>query len=236
MARKNRIPEFEPHSFEVPEYWRTPCTAYPEQTVGSARIHRDLYLANRYYYMNGVRGHKFFVSDWRIPVTMMQVMDRKKWQTWMVDDPCHWIGMQDFAARLRPGRLLCAGLGLGLIVHAVMEKRADDISEIVVVEINPDVIKLIGPKLPGQDRLKIICQDFYEFVKNREPFDNVVVDLWRGDGKKAFPDFQSKREWIEVFYHHPQTLTLYFGFQGWVDMIRGAYEHFAKLMAEGGPK
>lgn len=157
--------------------WKTPATDYPEKQIGSARIKHGFY--NYGYFNNyGVRGYKYFEVTKQIPVTSLEIKDAKIWWVWMVDDPPHWWSMQDYA-RNSIGNVLVAGLGLGLVVHELLDKS--DVDSITVVERNKDVIDLISPLLPKAEGVKfqIINKDFYDFIhESEEDFDRIIVDLW----------------------------------------------------------
>lgn len=169
-------------------FWKTPATEYPKIELGSARIVREDY--KRGYYRNyGVRGINVFKVTKPIPVTSLEIKDREgKWHTWMVDDPPHLWSMYDYGKNSR-GRVLIAGLGLGLIIWGL--ENNVDVNSITVVEMNKDVIDLITPMLPiekitgaGVD-FRIINQDFYDFLKEtKEDFDRIIVDLWTTGSKE----------------------------------------------------
>jgi hypothetical protein len=159
--------------------WETPATDYPEKQIGSARIVHGFYNYG-YFHNYEVRGYKFFEVTKQIPVTSLEIKDEKakNWVTWMVDDPPHWWSMQDYA-RNSVGRVLVAGLGLGLVTHELLDNV--DVDSITVVERNKDVIDLISPLLPRAEGVKfqIINKDFYDFIhESEEDFDRIIVDLW----------------------------------------------------------
>lgn len=157
--------------------WRTPLTGTDERTVGHARLKADSY-GRGHYRMEGTRGYEFYkVVKGRLPIMTLQRRHGRAWKTWMVDDPLHWWGMGERVADLPAGSVLCAGLGLGLMVHHLV--RRDDITDITVVEIDPDVIELITPTLPVDDRVRIVEADYYEYIAAL-PF------MW--DGELPLPD------------------------------------------------
>ena len=199
--------------------WRTPATDYPEKQINSARIVHGFY--NRgLFYNYGVRGYKFFETTRRIPVTSLEIKnDNGEWKTWMVDDVPHWWSMQDYA-RNSIGRVLVAGLGLGLVVHELLNNV--DIDSVTVVEKNKDVIDLISPLLPKVKGVKfqIINADFYDFIhESKEDFDRIIVDLWTSgsieETRKIF------REEVEPFaaylkIKYPDSSIVFHGFGlGW---------------------
>lgn len=167
--------------------WKTPATDYPEKQVNSAKIVHGFYNYGLFHNY-GVRGYKFFEVTKQIPVTSLEIRedkDKRVWWTWMVDDPPHWWSMQDYA-RNSIGRVLVAGLGLGLITHELLEnvtnsKVLSDVDSITVIERNKDVIDLISPLLSKAEDVKfqIINKDFYDFIhESEEGFDRIIVDLW----------------------------------------------------------
>jgi hypothetical protein len=154
--------------------YESPASHYPDCRVGKARLKTARY--NGLYHCNGVRGYDFFVAR-RMAIKMLQI----KGKTWMVDDPPHWWAMEEHAASYR-GRVLVAGLGLGLIVHALVKNP--EVTEIKVIERDEDVISLITPHLPHDPRIEIINEDFFNVMEwewTNEP-DGVFYDLFVGKG------------------------------------------------------
>jgi predicted methyltransferase len=161
--------------------WKTPATDYPEKEFGSARIVHGFYN-NGYYNNYGVRRYSYFRVVGQIPVTSLEIRKigrgKEMWQTWMVDDPPHWWSMQGYA-RNSSGKVLVAGLGLGLVIGELLKNV--DVSSVTVVEHNKDVIGLISPLLPAaiDVKLDIVNKDFYEFInKTDNKFDRIIIDLW----------------------------------------------------------
>ena len=160
--------------------WKTPATDYPEKEVGSARIKRIKYKKGCYHNYK-VREYEYFVVKKPIPITTLEIADDNdsgKWKTWMVDDPPHLWSMQDYATN-SVGRVLIAGLGLGLVTHELLKNV--DVDSITIIEHNKDVIDLISSLLPECDgtALEIINEDFYKFInETNEKFDRIIIDLW----------------------------------------------------------
>lgn len=74
------------------------------------------------------------------------------------------------------GRVLIAGLGIGLIIHNILTK--ENISEIIVIEKYKDVIDLVSPKF-NDHRLKIIEADIFEWKPTKgDKFDTIYFDIW----------------------------------------------------------
>lgn len=97
----------------------------------------------------------------------------------MVDDPPHWWAMESHAEALK-GHVLCAGLGLGLMVHAL--NKCEHVDHITVIERSQDVIDLISPLVP-HEKLTIINEDFFQLSPDAiAPVDGVLFDLFVGNG------------------------------------------------------
>jgi len=93
----------------------------------------------------------------------------------------HWFGMEEIAELSSGGRVLIAGLGLGLILHHLVKRR--DITEIIVYEIDREIISFIKPYIPKDSRIKIINQDYVSFcvqnsISKKETFNTAILDLW----------------------------------------------------------
>lgn len=75
------------------------------------------------------------------------------------------------------GRVLIAGLGVGLILHNIKEKfDKGAITEVTVIEKSQDVIDLVGPLFPW---VKCICADIMEYKPEKnEKWDTIYFDIW----------------------------------------------------------
>ena len=146
---------------------------YPERKIGSAEIKIVPYTKG-IYLMEGVKGYTFFEVQHKIRVTTLKIND----ETVMVDDPLHWIGMEELAKHSN-GNVCVAGLGLGLIVHHLINNSKVD--NIDVFEINKDVINLISPLLPNDSKINIINDDFFKEPFRHKRYDTIIIDLWVGE-------------------------------------------------------
>lgn len=167
--------------------WRTPLTALPLTRVSTARLFRTHYRGA--YTHEGFEGYEYYKTRGWLPVTGLQLREGRRWNTWMVDDPVHWKGMRAAVADLPDGRILVAGLGLGLMLHHMaLDQR---FSAITVIERNPDVVALIRPTLPADPRVEILVDDFYQYL--RRPAtpapDGVLWDLGVGGPDDTFATF-----------------------------------------------
>lgn len=83
------------------------------------------------------------------------------------------------AVRNASGHCLVGGLGLGMVVSAMLEK--DDVEKVTVVEIFQEVIKLTGETLKAKygDRLEVIQDDVLEWESPKGSSYGVVwMDIW----------------------------------------------------------
>ena len=164
--------------------WTTPLTHLPPTTVGTARLSRSNYRG--LYHYEGIEGFAYWQTKHWLPVRGLQQKHGRKWQTWMVDDPVHWNGMREAVSDLPDGKILVAGLGLGLMLHHMAQDPR--FTAITVVEYNPDVIALIQPTLPPDPRVTIVPGDFYRYLASRAPaVDGVLWDLAVGKPHETLP-------------------------------------------------
>lgn len=200
--------------------WRTPLIDVPARAIGDTRLHHSSYDVG-WYPMEGVGGYDYYrVRRGRLPLTRLQVRGRGRggWQDWMIDDPLHWYGMAEKVEDLNPGSVLVAGLGLGLMLHHMA--RRDDLTEIVVVEVNQRVIDLVRPTLPEDQRVTIVCDDFYDYLTRTygsvfQPIftkvhpNSVLWDLAVGTDEETRFDFVKAQALVGVTL--PQTDLFCFG-------------------------
>lgn len=162
--------------------WATPATKYERRKHGRVEIAGITYERGHYqsYFTNGAR---FYELTCDVQVTDLRIDG----DTWMVDDPPHWWAMLDHASHFS-GNVLVAGLGLGLIVHALAARP--EVKSVVVVEREHDVISAVWDELPhgGDTQLMCIEDDFWRVASDAEGFDGVFYDLFVGDGRELTGD------------------------------------------------
>lgn len=168
--------------------WNTPMTG-KRGRVKRARLHPSSY-APAVFRMEGIGGYEIFeIVNGYLPLTAMQRREPDgSWKTWMIDDPLHWYGMKEKVEALPPGRILVAGLGLGLMVHHLVERA--DVTAVTVVELSPDVIALVQPTLPADPRITIVNDNYYAFIgETQEHWDGILWDLAVGGPEETRFDF-----------------------------------------------
>lgn len=74
------------------------------------------------------------------------------------------------------GHVFIAGLGLGMILHPILEK--EEVESVTVIEVYQDVINLVAPTLTG-GKLTIICANAYEWKPPKsQKFNVIYFDIW----------------------------------------------------------
>jgi hypothetical protein len=75
------------------------------------------------------------------------------------------------------GRVLLNGLGLGMTLEGVLSH--DYITAVKVIEIDPDIIALVGPHFANDKRVEIVCADAYDYKPTKDDvFDYAWHDIW----------------------------------------------------------
>jgi hypothetical protein len=86
------------------------------------------------------------------------------------------------------GRILIAGLGIGLIIKNILKK--DSVKEITIVEKYQDVIDLVSPKFTDT-RIKYICDDIFKWRPQKgEKFDTIYFDIWSSISQDNLSDIK----------------------------------------------
>ena len=85
------------------------------------------------------------------------------------------------------GDVLIAGLGLGMILHPILDKP--DVGRVTVVEKYQDVVDLIRPTLPVTERLAIITADIFAWRPPRgRRYDVIWFDIWPDIASTRLPE------------------------------------------------
>lgn len=151
--------------------WESPVTGYPPLTHGAVQLRKRRIKAGSYFFAEGVRGFLFYHPTKSISFTELLISGK----VWMVDSPEYVWSLESFAERAH-GKVLVAGLGLGIVVHQLVKNPK--VTDITVVEINADVIAAVECFLPRDKRIHIVHDDFYKFIKtDRKQRDTVIWDL-----------------------------------------------------------
>lgn len=136
----------------------------------------------------GTRGKVQIIHDSPDPLTRLraarsdQPLLAQKYTRLLIDGRC-WMTDAEFECWTNvdvilkaTGDVLIAGLGIGLMVLPILEKSC--VKSVTVLEINPDVIALVGPQI-AHPKLKIIEADCREWTPVAVwKFDCIYLDIW----------------------------------------------------------
>jgi len=151
----------------------TPITHYPKRKLGKIEIGKRRVRKSDIFWAEGVRGKLFYRHEKGATITTLKIDG----QVWMTDDWTYTESLASFAERAK-GQVLVAGLGLGIVVHQLVKNP--EVTEIKVIELNPNVIRLVRPLLPKDNRIQIIEDDFNRFTDECSLQDGYVPDtiIW----------------------------------------------------------
>ena len=85
------------------------------------------------------------------------------------------------------GSVLIGGLGLGMVLKCLLEKP--DVEKVTVVELSPDVIKLVSPAYSNDPRVKIVNADVFEYVPD-ERYNCAWFDIWDFISGSEYPEMK----------------------------------------------
>jgi hypothetical protein len=103
------------------------------------------------------------------------------------------------------GKVLVAGLGMGMILDAILSK--DDVTKVRVVEVDKDIIDYVGSFYKNDPRVEIIHADIRDyFLKNEEQFSYIWIDIWDGINESNLDEMY---ELNERFSDHCTNMNLW---------------------------
>lgn len=180
MQLKSKLKEIDAH--EV--FWlynRAP--KYKVRKQGRFRIEKEVVPANRSIHVVTKRqmlygGMRPLIVQIAEPVTFHRL--------WSESDGC-WMSthFQEIAGLIEPiqkahGNVLIGGLGMGLAAHLMAEQSA--VSNVTVVEIDPDLIKLIRPMISKE--IEIVQDDLFRYLQHTQrQYHYGYYDIWQRCGE-----------------------------------------------------
>lgn len=198
--------------------WITPAARIPEQSAGDFRIIKRAVKAGTTWPMCKTMGYDYCIFMNNAALTLLQEnKSGDQWKDWMVNSPYEWYAMGEYAMRTIPSNVLIGGLGLALILHHLTLRK--ELEKITVIELNKDVIQMVSPYVPNDNRIEIIHGDFFKAVpklcsEGRE-FNTIIVDIWAGEDYECKEDF--KNSWMLLNKYYPNALHLFHSFQKLAD-------------------
>ena len=98
----------------------------------------------------------------------------------MSDTPAEMIDHYDFVSQAK-GEVLINGLGIGMALNAILKNKNESsrVQRVTVIEIDRDVINLVGPHYTGDSRVEIIhCSAFDYEPPKKIRYRAVWHDIW----------------------------------------------------------
>jgi hypothetical protein len=95
-------------------------------------------------------------------------------RTIMSDTPMEYRENDEFI-RSCFGDVLIGGLGIGMVLMEIQDKEC--VNTITVIENSQDVIDIVAPQLPLNDKVTIICDDVFTYEPT-ETYDTIYLDIW----------------------------------------------------------
>jgi len=113
----------------------------------------------------------------------------------MTDTKMEMVTNTDFCNNAN-GRVMVAGLGIGLILQNIKDKvKSGVVTEIVIIEKYQDVIDLVSP-IYADMPITYICADILEYKPLKdEIFDTIYFDIW------AIADFEVNLPQISMLHN-----------------------------------
>lgn len=150
----------------------------------------ELFVQNDFIYDNGkvIPNLGFFETEFKYPAVS------QNGRVWMSVTP-NEINTMHKPIKNACGNVLTFGLGLGYFAYMCSLKKQVD--SVTIVETDQTVIdlftKYILPQFEFKDKIKIINQDAYKFLKSMDDstYDYAFVDIYHdaGDGIKVYEKF-----------------------------------------------
>lgn len=164
--------------------YATPASAYQlDSDTAGVSLMREGYKVGDVYRLyashppeEGPPGYEYLMVTGGDLVVTSLLIDGK---TWMVDDPAHWWTICE-QAREYSGNVVCAGLGLGLMAHAL--RANPKVEKITVIERDERVVQAISPFLGGLG-VNLICADWHssEWEEQAGEINGIYYDLLVGE-------------------------------------------------------
>lgn len=111
-------------------------------------------------------------------------------------------------ARCANGDVLIGGLGLGMIVLWIQDNPK--IKSITVLEKSQEVIDLVKPQLPLNEKVSIIQADVFDWIPPKDKrFDTIYLDIWSGINSDIYNEEMKPlkaryRKWLRPLKESPQ--------------------------------
>ncbi len=123
--------------------------------------------------------------------------------TWMSVTPNEIETMENSISKVK-GNVAVYGLGIGY--YAFMISLKEDVKSITIIEKDKKIIELFTkfllPQFPHKEKIKIVNDDAFNYLKSSNSFDYSFVDLWHNplDGIESYLKFKKLEKKGEYHY------------------------------------
>lgn len=116
--------------------------------------------------------------------TILEEKNNKGNNIWTTDYLEEQTSQFDYVSHFK-GKVLVGGLGIGLIIKYLEDLK--DVTEIVVVENQKQIIDLAKPVLDTCKKTRVVHRDLYKYLKNcKDRFNYAYYDIWQEANKIAY--------------------------------------------------
>jgi len=126
------------------------------------------------------------------------LIDKEAGQGVMSDTWNELVTNADFVNHAH-GDVLIGGLGIGLVVLAIQDKK--EVKSITVVEKHREVIDLLLPRLPVNSKVKIISADVFEWIP-KQRYNVIYLDIWNYVRGKYYKEIKVLYKKYRKFLKH----------------------------------
>lgn len=149
----------------------------------------------------------FFDREYTYPVV------KQAGREWMLITP-NEIETMALPIKKAHGNVTTYGLGLGYFAFMASEK--DNVRSVTVIEKDKSIIRLfeehILPQFPNKNKIRIICEDAFEYAERKIYSDFVFADIWHDPSDGCEPYLRLKaleRPDTEYSYWIEDTIKYY---------------------------
>lgn len=132
-------------------------------------------------------------QGWRNPIPCGKyVRITLGWDVVMSNTP---MEMRTNAAFVRNahGDVLVAGLGLGMILLAIQDKP--EVRGITVIEYSPEIMQMVLPQLPLNNKVRVIQGNIFEWVPPRSTkYDVIYFDIWNYINSDVYEEMKALKQ------------------------------------------
>ena len=102
------------------------------------------------------------------------------------------------------GDVLIAGLGLGLLLLYIQNNP--DITSIMVIEKYGEVIELVAPQLPLDDKVDIVNADIFSWLPPEgTKYDTIYFDIWNNICGDNYPESKVLHKRFRKYFNYQNT-------------------------------